>query len=260
RALASQGYHLVLVSRRPAKLEALADTLANDFGVRARVVASDLSVPGAAAGLVEALGDLDVGLLISNAGAARMGGFLQNTLQDLSADLYLNALSHMQLAQAFGSRLRSNGRPGGIVLVSSTAALQPMALGGNYAAAKAYITTLGESLHREFREIDVDVSVLLPGPTNTHGLNHRDDIAMGQLPMAAMSVEQLVREGLSALRARRASHIAGFMNRWMARLMPRRLMASMFSFMLRKNAAPHLLPTSPIANARRRVATGQGAA
>lgn len=255
RELARQGYHLVLASRRPERLAELATDLGREFGIETRVAEADLSRPGAAEAILERVHDLDVGLLVSNAGAARMGGFLQNDVEHLTADLHLNAVSHMQLAHAFASRLRAQGRSGGILLVSSTAALQPMEMGANYSASKAFLYNLGESLHRELAEIDVDVSVLLPGPTNTDGLNHRTDIAMGNLPMAAMSVEALVRQGLKALARRHSSHIAGAMNRWMARLMPRRWMAWMLSKMLRRNTAKHLLPSAPIAAAPRATVT-----
>ena len=109
------------------------------------------------------------------------------------------------------------------------ASLQPMALGANHSGAKAFVYNLGESLNRELAEIDIDVTVLLPGPTDTQGLNDRTDIAMGNLPMTAMSVETLVLEGLTALRKNKPSHVAGTMNRWSARLMPRRLLAWMFT-------------------------------
>ena len=249
RELARRGYDLVLVARRAAKLEQLAAELTADAGIQTHIVTADLSVPGAGRQIVDAVSHLDVGLLISNAGAARMGGFLQNTIEDLRADLHLNALSHLELVHAFASRLRTEGRPGGVLLVSSTASLQPMALGANYSGAKAFVYNLGESLHRELAEIDIDVTVLLPGPTDTAGLNHRDDIAMGNLPMPAMTVETLVRQGLSALSRRKASHIAGAMNRWSARLMPRRWMGWMLSKILRRNTAERLLPTAPIAAA-----------
>lgn len=245
-SIARAGLNVVLVSRRPEKLASLADELSTQFGVQTRVVAADLSVPGAGRGIIDEVRDLDVGLLISNAGAARMGGFLQNTLEDLSADLVLNTMSHLELAHAFGSKLRHEGRKGGILLVSSTAALQPIALAANYSASKAYVRNLGESLHREFGEVGIDVSVLLPGPTDTDGLNHRSDIAMGNLPMSAMSVDALVREGLGALKARRASHIAGFVNRVSA-WMPRSVLAWMFSTLLGRNASPKLLAAAPIA-------------
>lgn len=249
RELAARGHRIVLVSRRPQRLTELAKQLEERFGVETRIATADLSQPGSAKSIMEAVADLDVGLLVSNAGAARMGGFLQNRVEHLTADLYLNALSHMELSHAFGSLLRARRRPGGILLVSSTASLQPMALGANYSGAKAFVTNLGESLHRELAEIDIDVTVLLPGPTNTDGLNQRDDVTLGNLPMATMSVPALVNEGLKALERRRGSHIAGWMNRWSARLMPRRVMAWVLSKLLRRNAATHLLPNAPVAEA-----------
>lgn len=250
RELASRGYSLVLVSRRADRLEELATELTEGTGIQTRVVSADLSAPGAARQIADATHGLDVGLLVSNAGAANMGGFLQNRVEDLSADLVLNASSHMELAHEFGSRLRARGRPGGILMVSSTASLQPVALAANYAAAKAFLLTLGESLHRELAEVDVDLTVLLPGPTDTPGLNDRSDIAMGNLPMPAMRVEKLVVEGLSALRRRKPSHVAGAMNRWSARLMPRRVMGWMLSTMLRRHTAERLLPNAPLATGR----------
>lgn len=248
--LAKQGYNLVLVSRRPERLSTQAEGLRARHGVETRVVGADLSVPGAAGTIIDAVRELDLGLLVSNAGAANMGGFLQVPLAKLSGDLVLNALSHMELSHAFASHLRRRGRSGGILLISSTAALQPMAFGANYSAAKALVLNLGEALNRELAELDIDVTVLLPGPTDTEGLNHRGDVAMNQLPMPTMSVEQLVREGLSALARRRPSHVAGFMNRWSARLMPRRFASWMISTVLGRNTAPHLLPAAPLAGVR----------
>jgi len=245
--LASNGYNVVLVSRTESRLKTVAEALERKHGVATRVVAADLSSPGVGKAILDAVDDLDVGLVVSNAGAANMGGFLQNRIEHLRADLMLNALSHLELAHAFGTRLRIRRRPGGVLLISSTAALQPMAMGATYSGAKAFVNNLGESLHREFAEIDIDVTVVMPGPTDTEGLNHRDDIAMGNLPMPAMSVETLVSQALKALRKGKSSHIAGAMNRWSARLMPRRWMAAMLSTVLRRNTAKHLLPTAPVA-------------
>jgi len=191
--------------------------------------------------------DLDVGVVISKAGAAHMGGFLQNRLEHLVSDLHLNTLSHLELAHAYGSQRRAAGRPGRLLMVSSTAALQPIAVAANYSASKAFVYNLGESLSRELAEIGIGVTVLLPGPTNTDGLNHRADIAMGNLPMAAMSIEALVDEGLAALEAGKPSHIAGTVNRLTAWPLPRRILGWMFSTLLRRNAAQRLLPQAPLA-------------
>ncbi len=262
RELAERGYHLALVSRSAERLAELARELRDAFDIETRVVPADLASPGAARAVAEAVDDLDVGLLISNAGAAHMGGFLQNRQTDLRADLQLNAVSHMELAHAIASRLRVRERRGGILFVSSTACLQPVALGANYSGSKAFLYNLGESLHRELGDLGIDVTVLLPGPTDTRGLRDQSDVALAELPMPAMSARAVVREGLRALARRKPSHVAGAMNRWSGRVMPRRVAGWMFARILRPLTAPHLLPTAPIAAspADRGAEIGQSAA
>ena len=86
--------------------------------------------------------------------------------------------------------------------------------------------TLGEGLHDELQKAGVHVTVLLPGATDTPLL-----AASGfDLPafLKPMSTEQCVVEGLAALSANRATHIAGRMNRMLAALMPRRLATRMY--------------------------------
>src|SRR5579875_3120049 len=63
--LARRGINLVLVARRQPLLEELAAGL----DVQTRVVPLDLSLPGAVDELVRATGDLEIGLLVYNAGA-----------------------------------------------------------------------------------------------------------------------------------------------------------------------------------------------
>src|SRR5690349_3562783 len=81
--LAEAGLHLVLAARSTDRLETLGTTLTRDHGVEFRVVTVDLSRPESAAALVEATADLDVGLLVSNAGGGRPGLLLDQNLDDL---------------------------------------------------------------------------------------------------------------------------------------------------------------------------------
>lgn len=88
---------------------------------------------------------------------------------------------------------------------------------------------LGEGLHSELQKVGVHVTVLLPGATNTPLL-----AASGfELPaiLKPMSVEQCVAEGLAALSANHATHIAGRMNRMLARVIPHRLAIKMYGSM-----------------------------
>ena len=78
--LADAGINVVLVARRLAVLQDLGAALARRYGVDYRAVGVDLSDPGMLAPIAEATNDIDVGLLVSNAGAALPGPFLDSEI------------------------------------------------------------------------------------------------------------------------------------------------------------------------------------
>ncbi len=75
RQLAASGLHLVLVARRLSKLETLGSELAQTFGISYRAVGLDLTADDFIEKLGDATHDLDIGLVISNAGAMAVGDF-----------------------------------------------------------------------------------------------------------------------------------------------------------------------------------------
>ena len=240
RQLAANGLNLVLVARRLALLEELGSQLAETFGILYRAVGADLSDEGSLNTIAEATRDLDVGLLISNAGDVRFGEFLSLDQGTLSSSVRLNVLSHLRLARHFGQHLLTRGR-GGILLVSSTVATHGAPFMADYAAAKAYLLMLGLALHIEFQQRGLHLTVLQPGSTATEGV-----AASGlDLPMKPMSVQQCVSEGLAALNANRAAHIAGRMNRLMTALIPGSAMRKMMGTMLTKALATRHSPAIP---------------
>src|SRR5262245_24170430 len=76
RQLAGNGIHVVLVARRLGLLEALGHQLEKEFHVQYRAVELDLANEDYIEKLTEATRNLDVGLLVSNAGATVYGDFL----------------------------------------------------------------------------------------------------------------------------------------------------------------------------------------
>jgi short-subunit dehydrogenase len=238
--LAASGLNLVLVARRLSALEALGSELARTFGIRYRTVELDLSRDDFLEQLEEATHDLDIGLVISNAGAMLAGDFLTIDQQSWQQFLRLNVKAHLDLAHHFGHHLAQRKR-GGLLLVSSTAGLQGIPFSAEYAAAKAYVLTLGEALHIEFQKKGVHVTVLLPGATDTPMLA-ASGLSSNKLPVKPMSTKQCVAEGLAALSANHTTHIAGSLNRVMAALMPRPLAIRMYGsltqqFMVERNAS-----------------------
>ena len=87
-------------------------------------MAVDLGDPaGAAALLASETGDLDIGLLVSNAGTGRPGLLLDQPLEDPQRRFTLYAVTQLDLAHGFGGRFVARGR-GGIVLTSALLVFQ----------------------------------------------------------------------------------------------------------------------------------------
>lgn len=238
RQLAASGLNLVLVARRLELLEQLGHELSEAHGIEYRAVKLDLSQEDFLDALQAATADLDIGLVISNAGTPTPGKFLTVAHQTLVEGVRLKVMAHLGIAHHFGNRLAQRGR-GGLLLVSSIGGLQGVPHVANNAATEAYVLSLGEALHVEFAKLGLHVTVLLPGPTDTPGIA-KQGVAVEDMPMKPMAAHQVVAEGLAALNANRVTHIAGRMNRWMAALMPRsvatRVMGSMMEKLFAGNA------------------------
>jgi len=114
----------------------------------------------------------------------------------------------------------NNGLKGGLILVSSTTAFQGVPYAADYSAAKAYILNLGEALNYEYKDKGINITVLVPDPTDTPGLNDSDDANMASnLPMKPQTVDSLVKEGLIALLKNKPIQIGSRMNRIMSSVM-----------------------------------------
>jgi short-subunit dehydrogenase len=137
-------------------------------------------------------------------------------------------------------------RRGGILLVSSVAGLQPVPFIANYAATKSYVLTLGEAVHRELAPSGVNVTVLVPGATDTPMMSR---FGADQTPMRRMMMpaDACARDGLAALAANRPVRISGRMNRAMIALLPRAGRIRMFGAM-NKSMADRVVP-APLAAA-----------
>lgn len=232
RQLAAKGLNLILAARRLSLLEEHGRQLKKEFGVDYRAVKVDLADEDFLETLEAATRNLEVGLVISNAGGIRFGELLTAEPADLERNVRLNVASHLRLVHRYGQELANRGR-GGVLLVSSMAGLQGTPYMSDYSAAKAYLLNLGEALHFELGKSGVHVTVLIPGPTDTpmladSGSDPKD------MPMKPMSARQCAEEGLAALAANRATHIAGRLNRTMMALIPRSVRPTMMGNMVAK--------------------------
>ena len=234
RQLAAAGLNIVLVSRRQAVLEQVGARLSREFGVAHRVVVADLSTEAAPQIIAEATADLDVGLLVSNAGTGQPGNFLAFSEADLRQIAQLNAISYMMLTHHFGRRLVARGR-GGVLLVSAMGADEGIPFSAKEAATKAMVSTLGRGLHVEFERLGLGLTVLVVSPTDTPIID-KMGFARSAMPLKPMPAERCAREALVALNANRASIMPGRLYRIMNRLMPASLSRKMTATLMLKSS------------------------
>ena len=168
RCFARDGYRLVLVARNENRLRALADALHAEHRTRVDVLPADLARRGAAPTLASDLRRKRrrIDVLVNNAGVLEHGAFsaIDAERHQQQIDLNVSALTGMLAAFVPAMVARGHGR---ILNVASIAAFQPVPGLATYAATKAYVLSLTESLAEELRGSGVSVTALCPGITAT---------------------------------------------------------------------------------------------
>jgi len=166
--LASRKFDLVLVARSQDQLQALADSLSDQQGIRTTVIVQDLTVPNAAATVMAQLDQqgIVIDMLINNAGIGAYGEFAEVDLQTHLKMLQLNITVLVELTHRCLQGMRSR-RSGSILNISSTAAFQPIPYFGTYAATKAFVLSFSEALWYECQPYNIKVVGVCPGPTET---------------------------------------------------------------------------------------------
>jgi len=161
RRLAREGYNLVLVARREARLRALADELAQRYGVEASIFVVDLADPAGLEDLEALIARMpDLLLLVNNAGFGIPGDFAANDIEHMEAMIRVHVLATVRLTRAALGIMLAQGR-GAIVNVSSVAAFYPIPGGVTYGATKSYLNAFTESLHQELVGTGVRVQAIV---------------------------------------------------------------------------------------------------
>jgi uncharacterized protein len=235
RQIAGSGINVVLAARREDLLKEVGVEFSKRYGVEHRVVVLDLSREDFIEQLASATDDLDIGLVVSNAGTGNPGEFLKLDRQLLQATLRLSTMAHLDIAHHFGAKLAERRR-GGLILAGAMGAENGVPYMANDGAAKAYVHSLGEALHDEFKPLGVYVTVLATGFTNTAVLE-KFGLDPKTMPMKPMSVEQCVSEALSGLLKNRSRIVPGRLNRIMNALVPASLARKMEADLLGKGLA-----------------------
>ena len=226
RLLAELGFHLIIVARREDRLLNLASELHARYSVEVEPVCLDLSSPDFLAPLATAIQGRDIGLLVSNAGFGLKGEHYQTDPAQMDRMLQLNSRAPMLLTHAISPALIKRGK-GGILLTGSIEGFLAFPWSASYAASKAFVLSLGESLWYELKPYGVDVLVLAPGSTDTEALpmqGFNPEEQFGLMPPQKVATLALAQLGKQPV------FISGWMNRLFIRVLsalPRRIATSL---------------------------------
>jgi uncharacterized protein len=168
RELVGRGHQVVLVARSEDKLADLAAELGGGSGVRAHVLATDLSDRAARAGLlgrIEALG-LVPDILVNNAGLSTLGPVHRSDPESEMNLVEVDVVAVVDLCSRFLPGMVERGR-GALLNVASTAAFQPLPGQAAYGGAEAFVLSYTQSMAGELAGTGVSVTALCPGPVHT---------------------------------------------------------------------------------------------
>jgi uncharacterized protein len=237
RKLAERGHNLLLVARSEEKLVMVCNEVGRSQSIRAEYVAMDISEPDAPRRLFEETRkrELDIDLLINNAGFGSMGDFAKLDPDRELNMIDLNIRSLVELTHRFLQPMRERKR-GAIINVASTAGFQPVPFMATYAATKAFVLSFTEALWEENRPHGIKVMALCPGVTDTNFF----EASRMQRPPARTSQtsEEVVDVALRALARGKSSVISGWTNSLMIeteRLVPRSFVLRIAGAILRSH-------------------------
>ena len=171
--LARAGMNVVVSGRRQNALAAAVAQLRN-IGVQAEAVPADLSDLAEAETFIDrseaALGPLDV--VVNNAGVEYVSSFTRSTPEELVSTININLTAPLLITRHVLPAMLDRGR-GHIVFIASVAGKVGPAYAGPYAASKAGLIALTQSLRAEYRTTSVGFSVVCPGFVAGDGMYQR---------------------------------------------------------------------------------------
>ncbi|PHS20127.1 MAG: short-chain dehydrogenase [Kangiella sp.] len=195
------GYNLVLVARSKDKLDVLAQQLSTETNSKVWVEPADLSSSDATIKLSTNLNKqgIEIDILVNCAGVLEHGNFIDLPASSHQGIIDLNVSGLTNMLSQFIPPMVARGK-GRILNVASIAAFQPVPSLASYAATKAYVLSLSESLAEELKGTGVSITALCPGVTATNMVEKAKQESGGlNIPDFIVSdVEDVAAEGYRA--------------------------------------------------------------
>lgn len=239
RQLAARGRSLVLVARSQDRLGRLrAELMSAQMGIDVVAIPLDLTAPGTPVDLFQRTqaANLDVDLLVNNAGFGAFGEFASIDRQRQCQMIDLNVAALVELSHLYLQPMIVRHR-GGVINIASVAGFAPLPYCAIYSATKAFVLNFSQALHEEARQHGVHVMAVNPGSTRTNFFQVAGKSPFSH-PSRMQTSSEVVGESLRAFDRRKSSVVTGRSNRLLTRLLmfvPRRMITSVVGKVMRRS-------------------------
>lgn len=167
KALASHGAKIVALARRKEKVEAVAKSISEEFGVEAIGVQCDITDTKRVDEVVEEVlsrfGHIDI--LINNAGTGAVGNAEDITDQQFENEMNIDLFGTFKMARAVAKKAMIPAQYGRIINIASMYGLVGNKIAGSspYHAAKGGVVNLTRALAAEWGKHHITVNAICPG-------------------------------------------------------------------------------------------------
>lgn len=208
RQLDAEGAHIVLSSRAPDELQAVADTLSGggEKMILPFDVTDEAGVSKAARSVLDRFGKVDI--LFNNAGLTQRARVADSDVAVYRKVMEVNFFGPLMLTKAVLPSMLERGA-GQVVCTTSVAGKYGSPMRSGYNAAKHAAHGFFDSLREEVAEAGIDVTLIVPGAVRTNvsinalrgdgSLYNRMDPFLEN----GMSPEECARRALEAIHARK---------------------------------------------------------
>ncbi len=215
--MAKRKIDLLLVARSEELLKEIAQYLFKTYTVQTNYFAVDLSETNAAKKIFEwcNANNYSINILINNAGYGLSGEFENYSLQEHIDMMHVNMTVTVELIYLFQPKLKEQQK-GYIMNIASSASHQAVPGLNVYAASKAFILSFRRGLQYELKSMNVSVTVVCPGATNTDFINRANIKSVKAIKLAKMfnmQPQKVVVIAIKGMLKNKTEVIPGFINK-----------------------------------------------
>jgi len=228
------GANLILLARRKEKLEQLKSEL--EQHVKVRIIVADLSKPeDVDRAIDDVLKDGQLYGAVLNAGVTHFGRHEELSWEDFLTMLQTNVTAVVRMTNRLVDHFETSGNEGGLLIVSSMAAVIPIPYQAAYSGTKSFILSFATALSHELKNPRFSITVYTPGgiiSEMTSGESFND------LRSWLMPVKDAAEKAINAFIKRKSTHIPGFVNQMggiAAKLLPKRFIMGRMSRVYQKS-------------------------